>query len=189
MHVVVLVQLVQKLTDFIALRLGEFGELFGNVTDFAGHHGPAVGSQPFGNRGHGGAFADELRAGAPSGMSSFSSCVSVSTSLAPASIAAASRSMFDVRMMRFDQAHVVKQKLVAAAGGQLALFEQHADFRRGAVHVIGINLHDHRHVMRRAAFIRDVLHDHLLAADAGALVDGALDGVLVTLSFSLFPQR
>jgi hypothetical protein len=52
------------------------------------------------------------------------------------------------------------------------------DFRRGAVHVVGVNLDNDRHVVRRAALIDDVIHDELFAADARALVDGALDGVL-----------
>ena len=83
-----------------------------------------------------------------------------------------------IGMMRFDEADVVEQKFIAAGGGELALLEQHADFRRGSVHVVRINLNDDRHVVRRAALIRDVFHDEFFAADARALVDGALDGIL-----------
>jgi len=82
-----------------------------------------------------------------------------------------------VGRVRLDEADMVEKELVAVGRAEHALLEEHADFRRGAVHVVGVNLNDDRHVMRRAAFIGDVLHDHLFVADARALVDGALDGV------------
>ena len=83
-----------------------------------------------------------------------------------------------IGMIGFNEADMVEEKFIAARRAQLALLEQHADFRRGAVHVVGINLNDDGHVMRRAAFIGDMLHNHLFVADARALVDGALDGLL-----------
>ena len=91
-----------------------------------------------------------------------------------------------IRVMRFDQADVVEDELVGARRGQLALAEQHAEFRRGAIDVVGVNLDDDRHVVRRAALIDDVLHHQLFLADAGPLVDGALDGVLGNALFFRF---
>ena len=85
--------------------------------------------------------------------------------------------MFGVGMMRLDEADVVEEKLVAAGVAELAFLEQHADLRRGAVHVVGVDLDDDRHLVRRVALEHDVLHDELFVADARAFLDGALDDV------------
>ena len=77
--------------------------------------------------------------------------------------------------MRLDEADVVEQEFVAAGGAELALLEEHADFGRGAVHVVGEHLDDDRHLVRRVALEDNVLHDQLFAADARALFYGAFD--------------
>ena len=45
--VVVFVEAFQKLRHLGLLGFRQFGKVFGQVTHFAGHDGPAVGSQPF----------------------------------------------------------------------------------------------------------------------------------------------
>ena len=42
MHIVVLVQRLEKFANFVLLRLGEFGKLLRHIPDFTGHHVPAV---------------------------------------------------------------------------------------------------------------------------------------------------
>ena len=80
--------------------------------------------------------------------------------------------------MRLDEADVIEEELVAARRAELtALFEKHADVRRGAVVVVGQDLDDHRHFVRRVALEDDVLHDELFVADARAFLDRALDHV------------
>ena len=87
----------------------------------------------------------------------------------------------DVRIqlvrVRLDEAHVLKQKLVAPRRTELALFEKHPDLRRRAVVVVREHLHDQRDLVRRVALENDVLHHHLLIADARALFDRPLNGV------------
>ena len=72
---------------------------------------------------------------------------------------------------------MVEKKLVAARGAELALLEEHADFRRGAVMVVGHHLDDHRHLVRRVALEGEMLECHLLVANPRAFVDRALDGI------------
>ena len=80
--------------------------------------------------------------------------------------------------MRFDQADVVEEKLVAARSAELAAFlEEDANLRRGAVVVVGQDLDDDRHLVRRVTFENDMLHHELVVADARAFLDGALDHV------------
>ena len=92
-------------------------------------------------------------------------------------MAASSRSAAGVGVVGLDQADVVEEEFVAARRAELALAEEHADFRGGAVVVVGDHLDDDRHLVRRVALESDVLHDQLLVADARALFDGALDDV------------
>ena len=80
-------------------------------------------------------------------------------------------------VMRLGQAHVIEEKLVAPGDAELPFFEEHAHFRRGAVHVVGQRFHDDRHLVRRVALEDHVVHDQLFAADARAFFDRALDDV------------
>ena len=92
-----------------------------------------------------------------------------------------------VGMMRFDQADVVEEKFVAAGRAELAaFFEEDANFRRGAVVVVGQDLDDDRHLVRRVAFENDVLHHELIVANARAFLDGALDHVARHAGFARF---
>ncbi len=77
----------------------------------------------------------------------------------------------------FDETHMIEQKFVAACDAELAFFEEHADFRRGAVVVIRQDFHDDRHLVRRIAFKGEVLQHQFFAAGACAFFDRALDVV------------
>ena len=177
MHIIMFVERVEKFADFILLRLGEFGKLLRNVANFARHDRPAVGGKPLGNCVDGCAFANEFRT-----RRAFGNVIIlfvregldfIRAGLDCSGLAVNVR----VRMMRLDEANVVEQKFITARCGELAFFKKHADFRRGAVHIIRINLNNDGHVVRRAAFIDDVIHDKFFVADARAFIDGALDGV------------
>ena len=92
-----------------------------------------------------------------------------------------------IGMVRFDQADVVEEKLVAAGSAELAAFlEEHANFRRGAVVVVGQDLDDDRHLVRRVTFEDDMLHDEFVVADARAFLDRALDHVARHAGFARF---
>lgn len=82
-----------------------------------------------------------------------------------------------VSVVGFDDTHVIEEKLVAAGVAEHALFEEHAHLGRGALVIVGVNFNDERHFMRRVALEHDVLEGGLVAADAGAFGDGALDDV------------
>ncbi len=72
MHVVVIVEFLEKFASLGLLCVGELGKLFGHITQFARHNRPAVCSEPFGDLMHRRAFTDEKRAPAASaGTSSF----------------------------------------------------------------------------------------------------------------------
>ena len=114
MDVVVVVERLQELADFGALRVGEFGKLFRDVTEFARHHRPAVGRKPFGNGGYGGAVANEFCAGR-----AFRNVVVLFARqrldfVRPSLDGGGFAVNFCVGMMRLDEADVVEQKLVAA---------------------------------------------------------------------------
>ena len=73
--------------------------------------------------------------------------------------------------MRFDQADVVEEKFVAAGSAELAaFFEQDANFRCGAIVVVGQDLDDDRHLVRRVALENDMLHDEFVGANARAFL-------------------
>ena len=73
---------------------------------------------------------------------------------------------------------MIEKKLVTAGRAKLpALLEEDADFRRGAVVIVGQDLDDNRHLVGRVTFKDDVLHHHFFAADACALLDRALDHI------------
>ncbi len=82
-----------------------------------------------------------------------------------------------VGVMRLDEADVIEKKLVAPACTQLALFEEDADFGRGAIVIVGENLDDDGNLVGRIALEGNMLENHFLVADTGALVDGAFDGI------------
>ena len=71
------------------------------------------------------------------------------------------RGRFDVGagvgVMRFHEADVIEEKLVAARRAELAALEEDANLGRGAVFVVGQNFDDDRHLVRRVAFEDDVL--------------------------------
>ena len=58
-----------------------------------------------------------------------------------------------------------------AGAAQLPLPEQHAHFRGGAVDVVGQAFDHQRHLVRREAFIDDMLVMHRLAGQAGTFFD------------------
>ena len=90
----------------------------------------------------------------------------------------------------FDQPDMIEQELVAARSPELPLFEEHADFRCGAVVVVGHGLHDDRHLVRGIALESHVLERGLVTARACALGDGPFDDVLgYTFLACLFQRR
>ena len=82
-----------------------------------------------------------------------------------------------VGVVSLDDAHVVKEELVAAGAAEVALLEKHPDLAGTPVVIVGHHLDDHRHLVRGVAFVHDMLEHHLVVADPGAFVDGALDHI------------
>ena len=87
--------------------------------------------------------------------------LSGSTSLAPASMRRTFEVGARVGMVRLDDPGVVEEELVAAGVAELAFAKNVADLRRGAVHVIGVDLHDDRDLVRSVAFEDHMLHHQL----------------------------
>ena len=104
---------------------------------------------------------------------------SVSTSSAPASIAASATSSASTPL-RDDRDQAARLELPGdrARAGELAaaLGEHRADLGRGPVAVVGLRLDEDRHAARAVALVDDLLELLGLAA-AGRLVDRALDVV------------
>ena len=82
-------------------------------------------------------------------------------------------------MIGLDDTAVVEEEAHAAGLAEGAGLEKIADFRRGAVPVVGETLDDDGHLVRREALIDDRLVGDLFVGLAGAFLDGALDGVPV----------
>ena len=92
------------------------------------------------------------------------------------------RRRLDVRagigMMRFDQADVVEEELVAAGRAELAPFLKRTRISGAVRLLLSVkHLDDDRHLVRRVAFEDDVLHHQFVVADARAFLDGAFDDV------------
>ena len=62
-----------------------------------------------------------------------------------------------VRVRGFDDAEVIEEKRDAAGLAERTGLEQIADFRRGAIAIVGQAFHDDGHFVRREAFIDDRL--------------------------------
>lgn len=178
MHIIVFVERVQKIADLLVLRLGEFRKLLWNVADFARHYRPAIRREPFGNGGYGCAFANKFCTSRAFWhivillMRKYLNFIGTRFNRCTFAVNVC------VRMMRLDKADVVEQKFITARRAELSLFEKHANFRRGAIHVVGVNFDDERNFVRGVALEHDVLHDEFFIADARTFVDGALDGIL-----------
>src|ERR1035437_6315857 len=177
LHVFVVFELLQEFADLGARGVVEFGVILREVADFRGDNGPAVLLEPGADRMHGGAFGDEAGAGVVFGN------VVVLLVRKRLEIVGA---RFDgggfavdvaVGVVRLDEADVLEEKLVAAGLAEHAPLEKVADLGRGALMIVGVDFDNDGHLMRRVALEYDVLHRGLFAADAGALGDGALDGV------------
>ena len=152
-------------------------ESFRDVTEFAGDDRPAILRQPLRDGVQSPRSVMKRAPAVPSG-----NVVVLRGEAARLLRAGLDRRRFDVGarigMMRLDEADVIEEKFVAAGRAELAAFlEEDADFRRGAVVVVGQHLDDDRHFVRRVALEDDVLQDEFLVADAGAFLDGALDDV------------
>ena len=94
MNVVMIFDGLQEIAHLTAFCLAEFCEILRHVTNLAGHHRPTDAAPAISETACTAVRSTMNRApAAPSGMSSFSTCASGTTSFAPASIAAASASV------------------------------------------------------------------------------------------------
>lgn len=186
MHVVVVVELVEKFADFDASGLVELRIIFREVTKFRGDDGPTVFTEPRGDGVHVFDARDEAGAGVAFGD------VVVGLGGDGFEIIGAGLDGGGLQvgrrdgMMGFDQADVIEKEFVAAGAAEDAFFKHHAHFGRGALVVIGVNLDDDGDFVGRVAFKDDVFEDHFIVADAGAFFDGALDDVTGDAGFFSF---
>ena len=168
------------------LGFAQFGKNFWNKADFAGDDGPAVGGEPFGDGCDFGAFADKFCAGGVFG--------DVVVLLARQGLDFVGSGFdggcfeVDIRIgvVRFDEADVIEDELVGAGRGELAFAEEDANFGGGSIYVVGVNFDDYGDVVRCAAFVDEMVQRQLFVADAGAFVDGTLDGILGNAFFFRF---
>ena len=79
----------------------------------------------------------------------------------------------------FDNAEVVKEEGDAAGLAEGARLKYITNLRRGAITAIGEAFDDHRDFVWREPLVGDQLEADLFLGLSGALLDGALDGVLV----------
>ena len=89
----------------------------------------------------------------------------------------------------FDDAEVVEEERDAAGLAEGAGLKEIADFGRGAIAAVGQALDHHRHFVRRKALVGDQLEVDLLLGLAGALLDGAFDGVAIARGFAAPSRR
>ena len=82
-----------------------------------------------------------------------------------------------VRVVGFDDAHMVEEKLVRARAAEDAFLEEHAHLGRRALVIVRHHFDDERHFVRCVAFEDDVLEHEFIVADTGALFDRALDHI------------
>ena len=181
--VIVVVQGVQEVGDFLAGGLAEFGEVLGEVTDFGGDDVPARALQRLGNGVEILDLGQEARAFLACGdFFGFERLDFLRAGLDGIAFGVA----VGVGVGGFDDAEVVEEEGDAAGLAEGAGLEEVADFRRGAVAVVGQALDDDRHLVRGEAFVGDQLEVDLLVGLAGALLDGALDGVAIDEAFLAF---
>src|SRR4029077_10604636 len=72
---------------------------------------------------------------------------------------------------------MVEKKLIAATVAELAFAKEVADFRRGAVYIVRVDLNNDRHFVRRVAFEKHMLHLEFVSTAATAFLYSALNDV------------
>ena len=177
MHVVVVVERVEEVGDFLARGVARvLGEVLGEVADFGGDDVPAGGLQGFGNGVEVLDLGEEARAFLAGGnFLGFERLDFLRAGFDGIAFGVA----VGVGVGGFDDAEVVEEEGDAAGLAEGAGLEDIADLRRGAVAVVGQALDDHRHFVRREALVGDQFEVDLLVGLPGALLDGALDGVAI----------
>ncbi len=187
MHVIVIFEGLKKFTGVGPLFVGQLGKVFREVPQLACDNCPSICRQPLRNRVQVAALSDETRT-----AGSLWNIVALSMRKRFDILRAGfDRGRFDVRvrvrMMRFDQADVVKEELVAAGSADLAAFlKEHANFRSGAVVVVGQDLDDYRHLVRRVTFEDDMFHHQFVVADTRAFFHRAFNYIARDAGFARF---
>ena len=178
MHIIVLLERLEKFPCFSTLFVGQGRESFGNIADLAGHYLPTVVLEPCGHGGGGSAISDETCSRLIGGnvvVLIVSEGLNLVGTGFDSGLLEIDTGLFCVC---FDKTDMVKEELVAAGGTELGITEKNADFRRRPVRVVGIDLDDHGNLVRRVALEGDVVDDRLLAPDASTLVDGTVNDIL-----------
>jgi hypothetical protein len=175
MHVVVVVERVEKIHDLLARGGVHFAEFFGDVAHLRRDDVPARRLQRLGNVVEVFDFGEKTRALLSGGnFGGFERLDLLRAGFNRIGFRVAVR----VRVRGLDDAEVVEEKRDAAGLAHRTGLEQIADLRRGAVAIVRQAFHDDGNFVRREAFIDDRFINHLFVREARALFDGALDGVL-----------
>src|SRR6185436_9995623 len=176
-HVVVIIQRLKKLADFRPLFGSQFRVTLGQITGFAGDNRPTVLLKPFGDGMNRGAIGNE-----PGSGRAFGDIVVLLGRQDLDFIGAGfDGGLFAIRvrlrMIRLDQPDMFEEKLVAAAGAELAFLEQESDFGSGPVDVVRHYLDQQRDFVRGVALIHNMFHDQLVIPRAGSLFDRSFDHI------------
>ena len=163
----------EKFDDFGTLGGGEFDVVLGDVTHFGSGHGPAGLFEGLADGVEVGAVTEEAGGdviGRVVGGNGFHVLR-----------AGLNGDGFEVerfvRVLRFDNAEVLKHPRHAPRRAELALFEEDADFGRGAAAVVGEAFDDDGDFVGGEAFVGDEFVIDLLPGQASAFFDGAFDGI------------
>lgn len=169
-----IIQLVQEGGHFLLCSIVQLGKILGEVTDFGGADVPAHGFETFGDVIQILDFRDE-----PGSLLAFLHFVGFEGfDLLGAGFNRVGLGIaVSVRMIPFDNPHMVKKEGNAAWLAQGAALENPPDVGGGAVAVIGEALNDQRHFVRGESFISDQLVGDFFLGEAGAFFDCAFDRI------------
>ena len=174
MHVVVVIQCVQEIRDILAGSLVDFDKILGQVTHFRGDDVPSGGFQRLGNMVELLDLRKKARTFLPGGdLLGFEGL----NFLSPRLDGVPFRVTVRIGMGGLDHAEVVEEEGHTARLAKRAGLEQVADFRCGAVPVVGQTFDDYGHLVGRKTFIDHGFVIDLFTVKTGAFSDGAFNGV------------
>jgi hypothetical protein len=185
MDIVVIFQRLEKFSGASAFFIAQVREVFRAITQLAGDDCPSVSRQPLRNGVQVVPLSNETGT-----RRAFRDIIVFHVRKRLDILRARfDRRRFDIRgrirMMRFDQANVIEEKLVTARRTKLAAFlEEHPNFRSCAVVIVSQDLDDYRHLVRRVTFENDMFHNEFVVADARPFFDRALDDVARDAGFA-----
>ena len=167
---------IEELGNLLLFSLAEFDRVLGHIADLAGDDLPTGLGQPVADRRQ----IFDLRQESGAHMA-FGNLLAIQRlQVLGARLDGIGFGIpLGIGMGGLDDPEAIEEERHAAGLAQLSILEEMADLGSGPVPVVGQALDDHRHLVGSEAFIQHGLEIHLLIQETGALLDGALDGVLV----------